>query len=127
MRLADIILLAAEANNQLGNTSDAINELNQIRNRAGIPNTTATTKSELALAILNERELELYGEQTRWNDLLRANANGTLTLASYMNAQVNSFGANLNYNVNANEYQFLLPIPNQDLLLNKNLTQNPGY
>ena len=41
IRLADIILLAAEANNQLGNTTTAATELNQIRTRAGLPNTTA--------------------------------------------------------------------------------------
>lgn len=127
IRLADIILLAAEANNQLGNTSEAVKQLNQIRNRAGIPNTTAATKAEIALAILNERELELFGEQTRWNDLLRANANNTINLVTYMNNQVNSSGQNLNYNLNADKHQFLLPVPNQDRLLNKNLTQNPGY
>jgi hypothetical protein len=127
MRLADIILLAAEANNQLGNSAAAIIQLNQIRNRAGVANTTATTKTELALAILNERRLELVEEQTRWNDLLRADANGTINLVTLMNSQVNSKGVNLNYNVNADKHQYLLPIPNQDRLLNKNLTQNTGY
>jgi starch-binding outer membrane protein, SusD/RagB family len=127
MRLADIILLAAEANVQLGNLAPAITQLNQIRTRAGLANTTASTKSDLALAVLNERRLELVFECTRWNDLLRADANGTINLVTLMNSQVDSYGKALNYNMNADKHQFILPIPLQDTQLNKNLTQNPGY
>ncbi|HEY2350318.1 MAG TPA: RagB/SusD family nutrient uptake outer membrane protein [Puia sp.] len=127
IRLADIILLAAEANNQLGNTSDAATLVNQIRTRAGLPNTTATSQSDMAMAILNERQLELVFEMTRWNDLLRADANGTINIVTLMDAQVDSHGNNLNYNMNPNKYQYIFPVPQEDLLLNKNLTQNPGY
>jgi hypothetical protein len=127
IRLADIILLAAEANNQLGNTTDAAALLNQIRARAGLPNTTATSQGDLAIAILNERQLELVFEMTRWNDLQRADANGTINIVTLMNAQVDSHGNNLNYNMNPDKHQYIFPIPQEDLLLNKNLTQNPGY
>jgi hypothetical protein len=127
IRLADIILLTAEANNQLGNATDAANLLNQIRQRAGLPNTTATSQTDLAMAILNERQLELVFECTRWNDLQRADANGTISIVSLMAAQTDSHGNNLNYNVNPDKHQFIFPVPQQDLLLNKNLTQNPGY
>ena len=127
IRLADIILLAAEANNQLGNTAPAITLLNQVRTRAGLTNTTVNTQSTLALAILNERRLELVHEYTRWHDLMRADANGIINLVSLMNSQVNSQGVNLNYNVNADKHQFLFPVPLQDIQLNKNLAQNPGY
>lgn len=127
MRLADIILLAAEANVQLGNLPTAITQLNQIRTRAGLTNTTASTKSDLALAVLNERRLELVFECTRWNDLQRADANGTINLVTLMNSQVDSYGKSLNFNMNADKHQFILPIPLQDLQLNKNLKQNPGY
>ena len=127
MRLADITLLAAEANVQLGNLAAAIPLLNQIRTRAGLPNTTANTKSELAIAVLNERRLELVFECTRWNDLVRADANGTINLVTLMNSQIDSYGKNLNFNMNADKHQFIFPIPLQDLQLNKNLEQNPGY
>jgi hypothetical protein len=127
MRLADIILLAAEANNQLGNTATATTLLNQIRTRAGLPNTTAITKADLALAILNERQLELVFECTRWNDLQRADANGTINIVTLMAGQVDSHGNNLNYNMAADKHQYIFPIPAEDLQLNKNLTQNPGY
>jgi len=127
IRLADIMLLAAEANNQLGNTTDAAALLNQIRGRAGLPNTTATSQGDLAIAILNERQLELVFEMTRWNDLLRADANGIVNIVTLMGTQVDSHGNNLNYDMNPNKYQYIFPVPQEDLLLNKNLTQNPGY
>jgi hypothetical protein len=127
IRLADIILLAAEANDQLGNTSAAITQLNQIRTRAGLPNTTAATQSDLALAILNERQLELVFECTRWNDLQRADANGTINIVNLMASQFDSHGNNLNYNMAADKHQYIFPIPLEDLQLNKNLRQNPGY
>lgn len=127
IRLADIILLAAEANNQAGNISAATTLLNQVRTRAGLSNTTATTKSALALAILNERRLELVFECTRWNDLKRANANGYINIVNVMNEQRNSAGQALGYTMAADKHQLIYPIPNKDLLLNKNLKQNPGY
>jgi hypothetical protein len=127
LRLADLILLVAEADNQLGNTADAITQLNKIRTRAGLAGTTASSQTDLATAILDERRLELVHECTRWNDLLRAEKNGLLTVVSLMNGQVNSYGANLNYNVSADKHQYLFPIPLEDMLLNKNLTQNDGY
>jgi hypothetical protein len=127
IRLADIILLAAEANNQLGNANAAISQLNQIRTRAGLPNTTASSQTDLAMAILNERQMELVFEMTRWNDLLRADANGTISIITLMGNQTDSHGTNLNYNMASDKHQYIFPIPQQDLLLNKNLTQNPGY
>ncbi len=127
IRLADIILLAAEANNQLGNTTAAATELNQIRSRAGLPNTTASTQSDLAIAILNERQMELVFECTRWNDLQRADANGTLSIVTLMAGQTDSHGNNLNYDMATDKHQYIFPIPSEDLQLNKNLKQNPGY
>lgn len=130
IRYADIILLAAEANNQLGNIAPAIAELNQVRTRAGIANTTAAAKNTLALAILNERRLELVNEGCRWNDLLRANANGTINILTLLNSQHDSNGNLLKYGVGGagvTQNQLLFPIATNELQLNPNLTQNPGY
>ncbi len=130
IRYADIILLAAEANNQLGNAAAATTELNQIRARAGIANTTAVTKSDLALAILNERRLELVNEGCRWHDLLRATANGTINIITLMNNQYDSNGNLLKYGINGagvDQHELLFPMATNELQLNPNLTQNPGY
>jgi hypothetical protein len=126
IRLADIILLAAEANVQLGKLPEGTILLNRIRTRAGLPNTTASTKSELALAVLKERRLELVYERTRWNDLKRADANGVIKIVEVMNSQVNSSLQNLNYNMQS--FQKLLPVPLGDIQINANLLpQNAGY
>ena len=130
IRYADIILLAAEANNQLGNTATATAQLNLIRTRAGISNTTATTKTDLALAILNERRLELVNEGCRWHDLLRANANGTINILNLMNSQHDSHGNLLKYGPNGagvDQHLLIFPMPTNELQLNPNLTQSPGY
>jgi hypothetical protein len=44
-----------------------------------------------------------------------------------MASQVDSHGNNLNYNMDPNKHQYIFPVPGEDLQLNKNLTQNPGY
>ena len=122
IRLADIILLDAEALNQTGQTAAAIPLINQIRSRVNLPPTTASTQADVALAILNERRLELALEGWRWTDLLRFGTQYTINL---MNSQVDPSGNPLNYNVTADK--LLFPIPASEMDLDVNLTQNPGY
>ena len=122
IRLADIILLKAEALNNTGQTAQAIPLVNQIRARVNLPATTATTQTDLATAILNERRLELALEGWRWTDLLRFGTQYTINL---MNSQVDPSGNPLNYNVTQNK--LLFPVPQSEMDLDQNLTQNPGY
>lgn len=122
IRLADIILLKAEALNQLGQTADAIPLINAIRARATLPPTTASSQTDVALAILTERRLELALEGHRWNDLLRYGSQYTISL---MNSQVDPTGKPLNYNVTQDE--LLYPVPLSEIQLDPNLTQNPGF
>lgn len=68
-RLADIILLRAEALNELGRTPEAVTELNKIRNRA--KRTTYKSGGLLADTILLERRKELLGEGQYFFDLVR--------------------------------------------------------
>lgn len=70
-RYADVLLMYAECLNETGSVELAANYLNQVRTRAGLANTTATTKEEMDLAIENERMLELCFEGHRWYDLVR--------------------------------------------------------
>ncbi|WP_431217960.1 RagB/SusD family nutrient uptake outer membrane protein [Puia sp. P3] len=122
LRLADIILLKAEALNALGRTSDAIPLVNAIRARVSLAPVTVSSPSDVALAILNERRLELAFEGERWYDLLRFGAQYTIDL---MNGQVDGKGVSLGYQVTPN--RLLYPIPQADRDNNPNLSQNPGY
>jgi hypothetical protein len=122
IRLADIILLKAEALNELNRTAEAIPLINQIRTRAKLQNTTASTQAQVREAILKERRLELAFEGERWYDLLRAGAQYTINI---MNNQRDGQGNLLSYNVDQNDLVF--PIPQKERNLNRNLTQNQGY
>lgn len=122
LRLADIILLKAEALNQLGQTAQAIPLINAIRARVNLAPTTAVSPPDVALAILNERRLELAFEGERWYDLLRFGAQYAINV---MNSETDGNGVNLGYQVTAN--RLLYPIPQNDRDNNPNLSQNPGY
>ncbi len=120
IRLADILLLRAEAYNAGGDFTSAGNLVDQVRARVGLPPTTAANQADMALAIEKERRLELAFEGQRWFDLLR-----TGRAIAVMNAQTDGNGHNLGYNVQP--YQLLWPIPQTQLDLNPLLTQNPNY
>jgi hypothetical protein len=120
LRLADILLLRAEAYNAQGDVADAATVVNQVRARVGLPAIPAANPGDMALAIEKERRLELAFEGQRWYDLLR-----TGRALDVMNAQKDGAGNSLNYNVPA--YKLLLPIPQTQLDLNPLLIQNPGY
>jgi len=110
IRLADVILLYAEALNANGNTAGAATELNKIRSRAGLAGTSASSQSALSQAIQNERRLELAFEGHRWFDLVRT---GTVD-------------AEMGQSVNANYHLF--PIPISEILSSDGvITQNTGY
>ena len=122
IRLADIILLKAEALNKLGQTSKAIALVNVIRHRVQLPPVTASNSQEAALAILKERRLELAFEGERWYDLLRYGKQYTIDI---MSGQKDGNGNLLDYNINENK--FLFPIPQTEIDNNPNISQNPGY
>ena len=70
-RLADLILLRAECRAHLGRT-DAVNDLNRIRERAGLLKYNGSTEKEVLLKeIFDERDRELFGETCRYYDIVR--------------------------------------------------------
>lgn len=71
LRYGEVVLMKAEAYNELGQIDNAKLELNKVRNRAGLGNTTATTQADLRTAIWKERRVELAFEHDRWFDLIR--------------------------------------------------------
>src|SRR5690606_7018308 len=133
MRYADVILLLAEVNFRLGNETEAIQMLNQVRERAGLPlyeeamqdPAYASKFPTLQLAILHERRVELAFEQKRWYDLLRAFS--PQELVNYFGGKKRSeYGiANLD---NISEKDRYFPIPFDEYKLDpEKMYQNPGY
>lgn len=120
MRLADIILLKAEALNETGDVSGAAQLVNQIRTRVDLPNTPASTQDQIRLAIAKERRLELAFEGHRWYDLKR-----TGRAREVINSMTGPDGAVFGYNLTENG--MLWPVPQSELDKNDLLTQNPGY
>lgn len=110
IRIAELYLIRAEARAQQEKLDDAIDDLDLIRARAGVPLTTAVTKDQLLLAIENENAIEFAFEAHRWFDLVRTGrADDVLGLT------------NTNF--------WLFPLPYSDVLSDPDLEgqNNPGY
>jgi hypothetical protein len=120
LRLADIILLRAEALNETGNLNDAAVELNKIRTRVNLPEKNPATQAEMSLAIEKERMLELALEGHRWFDLKRTGRALDVMKAS------GTRRPNQTYSY-IDQNDLLWPIPQSERDKNPNLTQNPGY
>jgi hypothetical protein len=117
LRLAEQYLIRAEARAQQNNVSGAEDDLNTIRTRAGLPNTTAYDKDTLLADILHERQVELFTEWGhRWFDLKR-----TGKVNALMSIVTPQKGGTWNQN-----WQ-LYPVPQLELDRAPNLTQNTGY
>jgi len=117
LRLAEQYLIRAEARAQQNNVGGAQSDLNTIRTRAGLPNTTANDKTSLLAAIIHERQVELFSEWGhRWLDLKRSG-----NLDAMMAVVAPAKGATWSSN-----WQWY-PIPSYEIVQDPNLVQNPGY
>lgn len=145
-RYADVLLMYAECLNENGNTSQAASYLNQVRNRAGLDNTTAKTQEEMDLAIEDERLLELCFEGHRWYDLVRRGritsvmeqhyAHRTQGLNPSLQASDNGMtvsnitdmtGSPAIWKWSKSSAPILFGIPYDQIQLSKNWTQNELY
>ena len=113
MRYAEVLLIKAEAENELGNTPVALDALNQVRARVELDPVTTTDQAALRQAIWKERRLELAFEHDRWFDLLR-----TGQAAQVMKAHGKPF---------IEGKHELFPIPEEQLRKTPEMRQNPGY
>jgi hypothetical protein len=108
LRLAEMYLIKAEALAYSdGDILSIQNNINAIRNRAGIDSTTAATIPELKLVIENERRHEFAFEGHRWHDLVRTKRAVTI--------------------LGIDEKYTLFPIPLSEKQTNNLMEQNPGY
>lgn len=133
-RLADIILLRAEALNKSGRYSDALTELNKIRTRAGL---TARAETDYAVStdkmydiesdILQERQFELLGEGKRWFDLVRTGR--VVTVMGKHFDYLSSYGGTnvIRFTNDKVAWQVYWPIYQNNIIENPNLTQIGEY
>ena len=118
-RFAEVLLMHAEAVNEGGAAGpmSATAALDSVRHRAGLASTTAVGQAALRQAIRDERRKEFVFEGIRWFDLSRWNI---------LDAALRAKQAEMGYTVRGARSN-LFPIPQQELDINKSLTQNPGW
>lgn len=117
LRLASVILLQAEAENELGNLEAARLLVNQVRTRAKMGANTSASKEAMRLAIEKERRLELAFEGYRWWDLKRTDRA----------VQVMNSAKDIQSSYPVSEQKLVWPVPQGERDQNEKLTQNPGY
>lgn len=127
MRLADFVLLRAEAVNELEGAAAACADplLQKIRERAGLVPFNTESKEEMRELLLKERRLELAYEGERFFDLKRHGKAVSVLGEKSWSAVVN--GTRQNVSGHFSDYQLLFPIPQDERDRNPNLGQNPGY
>jgi hypothetical protein len=126
LRYADILLMKAEALNELNNgpTGEAYDAVNQVRRRARfngtaelpiLPDLQGLTYQSFRDALLNERRWEFAAEGHRWFDLTRFGKLEALVPVAKSAVQPQAF-------------HYLFPVPQTEIDLNQNLLpQNQGY
>ncbi|MDR0431263.1 MAG: RagB/SusD family nutrient uptake outer membrane protein [Tannerellaceae bacterium] len=130
IRYADILLYLAEAANELGKTSEALNFLEQVRARARassedstvLPRVTETGKDALRRLIWHERRVELACEGQRFWDLVRQGRAGEV-MRAYSTKHNSLKGRNF-----VDGKSELQPVPLAQITIsNGTMEQNPGY
>jgi starch-binding outer membrane protein, SusD/RagB family len=113
-RLAEMMMIKAEAQNELGQTAAAIQLVNQVRARAFTPARPLAanlSQAQVRQAIFDERLFEFIGEAKRRQDMIRA--------GTYTNARL--------FKQASAPYRILMPIPQNQIETNPLLQQNAGY
>lgn len=114
MRYSEVLLNYAESLNELGNTSQAYQYVDEVRERVGLdPLPTGMTQSEFRQAVYQERRVELALEGHRWWDLVRTDR-ALEVMTEHGRGDIQ-------------EHHLVFPIPQSEIDVNPDLTQNPGY
>ena len=109
LRYADVLLMLAEIENELDNSTTAVDYLNEIRNRANLGDFSGSTDKTSVFAEIDlQRRLELVWEGHRWFDLLRQGRAQSVLGITDVN-------------------KLLLPLPASQIAADPALIQNPGY
>ncbi|WP_256009379.1 RagB/SusD family nutrient uptake outer membrane protein [Desertivirga xinjiangensis] len=132
IRYADVLLLYAEALNEINRTADALPYVNDVRQRAGMPQVNTADKNVLLEIIKHERKIELIAEQVlyydykRWRDLEETMPYG----AVFYGFRREPFGQvsrpmETKYLVYPRYYNWA--IPTNEIRNNPNLTPSPNW
>lgn len=124
LRYDDILLLLAEALNEVGyaTNGEAFEILNRFRERAGLAAKTAvdvSNQQQFRHWVEHERRIEFCFENQRWFDLVR-----TDRAIEVMPEFLSEYGLN---NVMTSRNQYYYPVPQQVVDLYPNITQNEGH
>lgn len=132
IRYADVLLMRAEAVNELGRTGEAAELVNMVRRRAGVaelnssPATMVTGQDNMRERIRKERRIEFFGEGITYFDELRWNTwketvfypgNGLKQVWGRVVVPYNWQG----------DHQYTWAIPLTEIQRNPTITQNPGW
>lgn len=141
MRYAEVLLIGAEAANEIGQDANAQTWANRVMDRArngGVTNDfvtsdfpkdfTGLTGSIFTTRLLEERRMEFAYEMKRWYDIARRKlgdvAFGSNGLESVVSTESGVGPGEKSFNESRD---YLFPIPDAEILINPSLTQNPGY
>lgn len=139
IRLAELHLNLAECYAALDRTSEALEQLNIIRERAGLPDLTNSDLATMSLTewVRNERFVELYAEGHRYYDVRRwCIAPDVMQRSAFLglngltvNPSFEEFNqvVQIDQPIQWNNRQYLVPIKNSELYSNPQLIQAPGY
>jgi starch-binding outer membrane protein, SusD/RagB family len=134
MRYSEVLLMASEACLQSGDNTGALDYINQVRTRAKLTSLTSMTLTD----VKKEKQLELYLEGTRYQDLVRWG--DAATVLAEQGKQVPVFSGlngdgsfNVSYPYTNSSFGFktgkneLLPYPEHEMNVNQNIKQNTGW
>lgn len=146
-RLAETYLYLAEAYNEYGNTDKALENLNKVHNRAGLPKITETDQAKLRAIIQRECAVEFFQEgghryydAKHWklDNIDNGICGGPMRMLQfnikdddaatwpYAAAWIDTYWDAVAYNAFWSDAMFLEPFPQSEV--NKGtITQNPGY
>ena len=125
IRYADVLLMYAEALNELNRTAEAYPYVDLVRERADLRSLSTAypglNQDQFRRQLMHERITELTGEQLRWNDLARWGYFDDAAKLAELKARDPEFE---NFVLGRNKY---MPIPQSEIDINPNLVQNPGW
>lgn len=135
IRFADVLLMWAEALVELNDIPGAMQKVNLVRARAGMPAlqntnpaapTYVSSQSNMRDRVRNERRIEFINEGINYFDELRWKT-WKDTKFSGANGHRNVWGQNISNYTWGGDHFYTWPIPQAEIQINSNLVQNPGW